>query len=138
MLSGPCALGVAVNEALGKDPVSKFRVGLESATTVSPQNIPGDSLILVLDKNDLGALRMSDVDRNVIVATTDMQGLSKDPMKTSPSNRLGSVAKKNKAPGERPPHYSLAGKGDWLWGTRYVYSDDLTANEIVRFKVEHY
>lgn len=137
LLSGPCALGVAVNEALGKDPVSKFRVGLESATTVSSQNIPGDLLILVLDKNDLGALRMSDVDRNVIVATTDMQGLSKDPMSTSPSNRLGSVAKKNRAPGERPPHYSLAGKGDWLWGTRYVYSDDLTANEIIRFKVEH-
>ena len=137
LLSGPCALGVAVNEALGKDPVSKFRVGSESAT-MSSQNIPGDSFILVLDKNDLGALRMTDVDRNVIVATTDMQGLSKDPIKTSPSNRLGGVTKNNRAPGERPPHYSLAGKGDWLWGTRYVYSDDLTANEIIRFKVEHY
>ena len=137
LLSGPCALGVAVNEALGRDPVSKFHVGLELETgnVLSSQSIPGKTLILVLDKNDLGALRMSDVDRNVIVATTDMQGLSKDPVKTSPS-RLGSVPKENKTPGERPPHYSLAGKGDWLWGTRYVYSDDLTANEIITFKIE--
>ena len=137
LLSGPCALGVAVNEALGRDPVSKFSVGLQSADEVTSQNIPGHTLLLVLDKNDLGALRMSDIDRNVIVATTDMQGLAKDPIKTMPS-RLGTVAKvkENKAPGERPPHYSLAGKGDWLWGTKYVYSDDLTANEVVSFNVK--
>mmetsp|Transcript_23555 Transcript_23555/g.67846 ORF Transcript_23555/g.67846 Transcript_23555/m.67846 type:complete len:605 (+) Transcript_23555:93-1907(+) len=134
LLSGPCALGVAVNEAIGRDPLSKFEEGLAAAANaVGSQNIPGDTLVLVLDKSDLGALRMSDVDRNLIVATTDMPGLNKDPIKPV-STRLGDVGRKGKVPGERPPHYSFAGKGDWLWGTKYVYSDDLTANELVRLK----
>ena len=136
LLSGPCALGVAVNEAIGRDPVSNFDEGLEAANTAGLQNNLGDTLVLVLDKNDLGALRMSDVDRNFIVANTDMPGLNKEPIKTVSTTRLGYMGRESKLPEERSPHYSLAGKGDWLWGTKYVYSDDLTANELVRLNVE--
>lgn len=142
LLSGPCALGVAVNEATGNDPVRKFDIGwnLQAALTggnIPKSHVPGDALILALDKNDLGALRMSDIDRSIIVASTDMPGISKDPIGSargsSDKNRLGGT--KIKASGKRPPHYSLAGKGDWVWGTKYVYSDALTANEIVSFNV---
>jgi hypothetical protein len=108
---------------------------LAAANTAGLQNNLGDTLVLVLDKNDLGALRMSDVDRNIIVATTDMPGLNKDPIKPV-STRLGYMGRESKLPEERSPHYSLAGKGDWLWGTKYVYSDDLMANELVRLNVE--
>ena len=137
LLSGPCALGVTVNEAIGRDPVSNFDEGLAAlaANTADLQNNLGDTLVLVLDKNDLGALRMSDVDRHIIVATTDMPGLNKDPIKPV-STKLGYMGRESNLPEERSPHYSLAGKGDWLWGTKYVYSDDLTANELVRLNVE--
>lgn len=139
LLSGPCALGIAVNEAIGEDPVKSFDVGLAvqpSAKTYDPQ-VHGDTVILALDKNDLGALRMSDIDRNIIVASTDLPGLLKEPIGTSAlamgKKRVG--AKGEESSGKRPPHYSLAGKGDWVWGTKYVYTDALTANEVVKLNI---
>ena len=69
-------------------------------------------MVLALDKNDLGALRMTDVERNTIVASTDMPGLTKTPLNVR-STTAGSRAVGN----QRPPHYSFAGKGDHIWGT---------------------
>ena len=87
LLSGPCALGVAVNEATGNDPVTKFDIGWicrrPNDGNIPNSHVPGDTLILALDKNDLGALRMSDIDRNIIVASTDMPGISKDPIEST-------------------------------------------------------
>lgn len=106
LLSGPCALGLAVNNALGNEPLSKFRTGLirrvgfnkrEHTPAASVNNdLVGDIMILVVrfsdgslvvqilfllcllflfaqaDKQDLGAFRFSDPERNIVVATTDM------------------------------------------------------------------
>ena len=43
LLSGPCALGIATNEVLGKDPVARFDVGWVNSTTDI-----GDSMILMV------------------------------------------------------------------------------------------
>jgi len=139
LLSGPCALGVAVNEAIGNDPVTKFDIGFTLQPTPGTENphLSGDTLILGLDKNDLGALRMSDIDRNIIVASTDLPGLSKDPIESPALGKRKAIigAKGVGTSAKRPPHYSLAGKGDWVWGTQYVYTDALTANEIIKLNI---
>ena len=77
------------------------------------------------DKNDLGAMRFTDVERNILVASTDMPGLSKLPLSTSGSIR--------KSQGRK--HYSLAGKGSWLWGTRDIYNNMNVSNEYINLKV---
>ena len=124
LLTGPCALGVSVNEVMSKDPVANFGVGwVQKDAGTAGGKIPGEVMVLALDKNDLGALRMTDVERNTIVASTDMPGLTKTPLNVR-STTAGSRAVGN----QRPPHYSFAGKGDHIWGTKFVYSDALAAN----------
>ncbi|KAL7531562.1 hypothetical protein ACHAXR_004114, partial [Thalassiosira sp. AJA248-18] len=91
MLSGPCALGLALNNALGNEPLSKFSPGLVKRNEPNEndsQDLDGDAIgdaignvmILVADKDDLGAFRFSDPERNIIIASTDLAGLSKSPM----------------------------------------------------------
>lgn len=78
------------------------------------------------DKNDLGAFRFSDAERNVIIATTDLPGLSKAPMLYETSQNL-----RNK----HTVHYSISTRGQQLWGTHDVYTDDLVEEEVVALNV---
>ncbi|KAL7515526.1 hypothetical protein ACHAXN_013469 [Cyclotella atomus] len=137
MLSGPCALGLAVNNALGNEPLASFNAGLikrdgfnqRNFNTSSNKDQLGDVMILIADKQDLGAFRFSDPERNIVVATTDMNSLSKSPMvyevKTFDGKgmlRTGETVK---------PHYSISTRGQELWGTHDVYSDNMAISEHV-------
>eukprot|EP00978_Attheya_sp_CCMP212_P032584 scaffold128060_cov55-Attheya_sp.AAC.1 len=141
-LSGPCALGASVNDAIGRNSFSRFDFGwmkksresiVEAHSTSKPGT--GDTMILVADKSDLGAFRHSDPERNIIVATTDLRGLSKAPLEPSAIGQLqkkeGMVRQKEKV------HYSATNSDCWVWGTRGVYKDNMVNNEEIRLNVSY-
>jgi hypothetical protein len=87
-----------------------------------------------VDKNDLGAFRFNDPERNVMIASTDLPGLSKAPLvyeSNSQNLRSRSILKKSK------PHYSISTAGQQLWGTHDVYADDVVENDVVSFDVSY-
>lgn len=87
-----------------------------------------------MDKNDLGAFRFNDPERNVMIASTDLPGLSKAPLLYDSSGKNGrkqSMLKKSK------PHYSVSTTGQQLWGTHDVYVDDVVEDVIVSLVVSY-
>jgi len=141
MLSGPCALGLAVNNALGNEPLSKFTSGLlthKGYNTRKREDLNSDAIgnimILAVDKSDLGAFRFNDPERNVMIASTDLQGLSKTPMVYEKSENLRG---KDAALVKQKPHYSISTAGDKLWGTHDVYTDDLITEEVISLAVSY-
>lgn len=126
LLSGPCALGISVNEALGRDSLTRFDVGWIDGTVTSQPSNPkyfGDMMILMQDKQDMGAMRFTDVERSIILASTDMESMSKD--------RIVSSATDQHQPLKQ--HYSSSGKGFGLWGTRGVYRDGIISKKKITF-----
>ena len=131
LLTGPCALGISVNTALGhSNKVQGFELGWlphnrSITTTKSWSSSPssgvaygdyGDGLILLTDRYDLGQLRFSDVDRVLLVASTDADKMITSPLKTT-SQRNGA-------------HYSKSEKD--IMGSSEVYVDNLVTNEFVQ------
>jgi hypothetical protein len=76
--------------------------------------IPGRSIILRQNKNDMGAHRFTLVERNLVVCSTDMPDYDDRPKK---------------------PHYAESGKQTPLYGTTQLYSDFVSANEEIRVVV---
>ena len=72
----------------------------------------------------MGSFRFSDVGRNLIVASTDMIGLSKK----SVLNQRGSKY-------VRSQHYSETEFASDVYGHKGVYEDNLVVNEIVQFEI---
>lgn len=71
----------------------------------------------------MNAFRFTDVDRNLIVASTDMIDLTTTPLET----RRESL--------RRPAHYSEIEALDDVFGTKGVYKDNMVTNEMIRLKV---
>lgn len=76
--------------------------------------IPGRSIILRQNKNDMGAHRFTLDERNLVVCSTDMPDYDDRPKK---------------------PHYAESGKQTSLYGTTQLYSDFQAANEEIRLVV---
>lgn len=76
--------------------------------------IPGRSIILKQNKEDMGAHRFTFEERNVIVCSTDMPDYDDRPKK---------------------PHYAESGRQTALYGTDQLYSDFVSANEEIRVVV---
>jgi len=135
LLSGPCALGLAANGALGNEPLARFEVGLLKREGFNAKNVEGvdgdavgDVLLLLADKDDLGAFRFSDPERNILVASTELAGLSKSRMMYEGDRQKGS---------DKRPHYSISVRGQQLWGTHDVYVDYMDVDEEVSLIVSH-
>ena len=78
--------------------------------------VPGRTVILHQNKDDMGAHRFTDMDRHLIVASTDMPDYD-----------------------DRPPskeHYSKTHDKAGVYGLRKLYTDARRANEEIRFVVE--
>ena len=78
--------------------------------------IPGRTVILEQNKNDMGAHRFTWADRNLIIAATDMPDYD-----------------------DRPPskeHYSKTHEKAGVYGMRKLYTDTKRANEEIRIVVE--
>lgn len=137
LFSGPCALGVAANEAMNRPSLEAFDtgwLGLENMGYGGKQD-HGDALILVGDKFDNGAFRISDPERNFVVASTELPGLVKkarSPMNPTEGEKRRQVLRK-----KPKPHYSASARGTFVWGSRNIYKDDLVTNERLQLNV-HY
>ena len=76
-------------------------------------------------------MRLSDPIRNIIVASTDMPGLSKSPILT-----LEKLQSQKKKPRD---HYSKTASsytwGPHVWGTQGVYINNISSNERINLEV---
>jgi mannosyltransferase OCH1-like enzyme len=135
LFSGPCALGVAANEVLNRSSLASFDtgwLGLDSLNYGGKQD-HGDALILVGDKFDTGAFRISDPERNFVVASTELPGLVKT-ARSSPNPTEGE--KRRRVLRKKPlPHYSSFASDTFVWGSRNIYKDNLVTNERIKFHV---
>lgn len=107
-----------MNRVLGRDAQSQF----ETSDQASMWNIPGRTLILKQNKVDMGAHRFTFVDKNTLVAATDMPG----------SNDLEHVNDE-----KAPIHYSKVHQASRMYGVKNVYTHKAEANEDIRIIVEH-
>ena len=136
--TGPCILGTAMNLVLQQHPQTGFKTGeidIWAANSVSPETelgrssasppprvdhndprlaIPGRSIILRQNKEDMGAHRFTLEERNLVICSTDMPDYDDWPKK---------------------PHYAESGKQTSLYGTTQLYSDFVSANEEIRVVV---
>ena len=85
------------------------------------------------DKFDLGAFRISDPERSLIVASTELPNLNKDFRQsrhaTASERKLWRVRKQAK------PHYSKSVQGHHIYGRANVYKNDEVYNENIRLQV---
>lgn len=135
-LSGPCALGVAMNEALHRPPLDSFPIGWigMSGLEFGGRQDHGDVLVMVADKYDLGEFRISHPESGVIVAATDIDGLDKSPRELgNPSE--GDIVR-NSLRRKPIPHYSNSNRRVSVWGMANVYNDELVINERIRLNVQ--
>lgn len=71
----------------------------------------------------MNAFRFTDIDRNLIVASTDMIDLTSTPLEAKRENL------------RQPAHYSETEALDDVFGTKGVYKDNMVTNEKIRLKV---
>ena len=109
-------LGMAVNRFLGRHPQAAFET---NSKEYSNEQIPGRVIILKSNKKDMGSHRFTLIEKNQIVAATDMP--DSDDRKIS----LG-YTKEN--------HYSITRKRGEIFGASGLYADKNIANEMIRFK----
>ena len=72
------------------------------------------------DTRDLGIHRFIDTVRNVIIASTDIPGVSKIP-----------VVDDDMSTKQQNLHYSRGMNKDFIWGSQFVYADKLVTNETI-------
>ena len=82
------------------------------------------------DKFDLGAFRFSDPERGLIIASTDLPGVDKEPRDDPYLTRKDERMQKVRRP--QLPHYSSTGAGREVWGTHGVYVDDMVNHEEIQ------
>jgi hypothetical protein len=122
--AGPCLLGASINRVLDRNPQTQYVAGeIDSSTGQdnedSSAGIPGRTVILQQNKWDMGAHRFTLLDRNLVVAATDMPD----------SNDLENL-KTNKE------HYSKTHAKTGIYGLENLYADKQQANEDIRIRVE--
>ena len=134
LLTGPCAMGMSVNAALGRSHLLQgHALGWLDTRNVSKLHHPqdhfwGDALTLLADRYDLGELRFTDIDRNLVVGSTDQDLVAKTAI-IREKDGLAEVRNK------MPIHYSKSETD--IVGEIGVYKDALVANEQVRVKIRH-
>jgi hypothetical protein len=136
LLSGPCNLGAALNRVLGK---KNLLAGIELGwqpldTCLDVPKAFTEVLIVKADKSDMEAHRFSDVERSIMLASTDMIDLTKSPLLPPLSSRR--LFRETKEP-EIPQHYSYLEFVRENFGSYGVYKDDVMNNEILKFHL-HY
>jgi len=118
-LTGPCIIGAALNDVLGRHMQTQIPVGelnVHNETSIWQTDfLPGRTIILGQNKNDMGAHRFNYVEKNMLVATTDMPDYD---------DRKG------------VKHYSDSNKVNSLFGTKGIYQDLSPANELIRLVIQ--
>ncbi|KAL3941594.1 MAG: hypothetical protein SGBAC_004068 [Bacillariaceae sp.] len=135
--AGPCILGAMINKVLGRHGQTPFKAGEIDIWEASKEQalakkqefvigvedkpsmrIPGRTIILHQDKWDMGAHRFTFLEKNLVVAATDLPDAD------------------DRANQEKPPeHYSKTHVKAGIYGLERLYTDSLKANEELRFYV---
>lgn len=129
-VAGPCLLGSTINTVLGRHPQTQFEAGeliADSANatlsaTRSPTangKIPGRTIILNQNKNDMGAHRFTFLEQNLIVLSTDFPD-------SDDREKLEGVV-----------HYSETRIRFEIYGVENVYKDnERTKGPLIRLEVQ--
>lgn len=116
--TGPCILGATVNKVLGRHPQTSFSTNTATDNMMFNNNtkVPGRIKFLDANKADMGAHRFTLLEKNLILAATDLPG--SDDRK----------ARK---------HYSnLMSGGGIMYGRTGLYKDNVdVANEVIKIVV---
>lgn len=138
-VTGPCIFGAAVNSVLGKHMQSDIAVGeidiwekeheLAKTNTsdipIHPDDprlsIPGRMIILSQNKEDMGCHRFTFLEKNLIIASTDLPD-SKDPRPV-----IDGV--------KEIEHYSDFRNYRRLYGVNGLYKDSVSEHELIRIVV---
>lgn len=135
--AGPCILGAMINKVLGRHGQTPFKAGEIDIWEASKEQalakkqefvigvddkpsmrIPGRTIILHQDKWDMGAHRFTFLEKNLVVAATDLPDAD------------------DRANQEKPPeHYSKTHVKAGIYGLERLYTDNVKANEELRFYV---
>ena len=85
------------------------------------------------DKFDLGAFRFSDPERDLIIASTDLAGVNKEPREDAYLAKRDERMHKVRRPSL--PHYSSTAAGHEVWGTHNVYVNDFVNHEEIQISL---
>jgi Glycosyltransferase sugar-binding region containing DXD motif len=130
ILTGPCALGMSVNKALGNVNVLQghdlgwLRYNTsEREAYPSPSGNWGHALTLLADRYDLGELRFTDLDRNLLIASSNQDRIAKGAIHIGDQSKTNSI------------HYSKSETD--IVGEYATYNDDKVTNERIRIEILH-
>ena len=138
LLSGPCGLGVSVNEVLGKSSMQKIDtgwIGLDELEYGGKKD-HGDALIMVVDKHDMDGFRISDPEGSTIVASTNFIGLEKHAREISNPTEAERKRQEKRKP-RKLTHYSTSNKGIFVWGSSGVYKDSIVTNQRIKLDTRY-
>ena len=90
----------------------------------------GDVLLLHASKADMGAFRFSYVDRGVIVASTNMEG-----MLSTDKDAFDPLIERSNLGTWEVMHYSKSEIGVDVFGSEQVYVDKFVTNEVVHLSI---
>jgi len=107
--AGPCILGSVMNRVLGRNGQEQFEPG-----SMTHDTIPGRTIILHQNKWDMGAHRFTLLEKNLVVAATDMPDYDDR---------------------ESTEHYSKTHAKVGIYGVEKLYTDRTKANEDIRIQV---
>jgi hypothetical protein len=135
--AGPCLLGASINRVLGRPPQTAFSTGeLDSSShtktglsfvkgTDDDSKIPGRTIILHQNKWDMGAHRFTLLEKNLVVAATDLPDSNDREKLESKSSGNGG--------GE---HYSKTHAKTGIYGLEGLYTDKRKADEDILFYLD--
>ena len=113
--AGPCILGSVVNKALGRHGQTQFEPG--QVDPINTGSIPGRTIILKQNKWDMGAHRFTLLEKNLVVAATDMPDYDD-------RDKL-----------QEKEHYSKTHVKTGIYGLEKLYEDNRKANEDIKLIV---
>ncbi len=114
-LTGPCVIGGAINDVLNKHMQAPINPGYLDVSGAQV-SLPGRSVILSQNKNDMGWHRFTWLEKNIIVAGTDMPDYE---------DRLD-----QKHYSDKPDAIAMS-----LFGTKNIYRDTVSKDEDIRITI---
>lgn len=142
--AGPCLLGASINRVLGRPPQTEFLTGeldpwsddkqaaltmtgssFVTGTDEASAKIPGRTIILHQNKWDMGAHRFTFLEKNLVVAATDLPD-------SNDREKLESVGAGNGG-GE---HYSKTHAKTGIYGLEGLYVDKRKADEDIAITLD--
>jgi Glycosyltransferase sugar-binding region containing DXD motif len=119
--AGPCQLGASLNRVLGRNAQTGFKPGEIKGAKGGRGDIPGRTIILAQNKWDMGAHRFTWLERNLVVAATDL-----------PDSNDRENLKDKQGGGGGGEHYSKTHAKIGIYGLQGLYVDKTRADEEIR------